>query len=79
MNRKLSLIGVAISLYLGIPGQVHASTKNQAVQIEGLGRVPRHIVLTCEQAVGDGGHESFYDAEWELFSDCVNHELHRKQ
>jgi len=79
MNRKPSIVGVVLSLCLALPGQVHASTTNQMVQIEGLGRVPKRIVLACEQAVGDGGQESFYDAEWELFSDCVNHELHRKQ
>ena len=49
------------------------------VKVDGIGQVPARIVLACEQATGDGGHESFFDAEWEYFSDCVNDELHRKR
>jgi hypothetical protein len=49
------------------------------VKVDGIGQVPAKIVLACEQATGEGGHESFFDAEWEYFSDCVNDELHRKR
>ena len=49
------------------------------VKIDGIGLVPAKIVMACEQATGDGGHESFFDADWDYFSDCVNDELHRKR
>jgi hypothetical protein len=78
MKHKHFLMAGTISLYLALPAQGHASTASKTVQIEGLGRVPRAIVLACEQAVGDGGHESFYDAEWDLFSDCINDNLRSK-
>ena len=47
------------------------------LNVEGIGRVPAKIVLACEQATGDGGQETFHDAEWDFFGDCVNDELHK--
>ena len=78
MNHKHFLMACAISIYLALPAEGYASTTSKTVQIEGLGRIPRDIVLACEQTVGDGGHESFYDAEWDSFSDCVNDNLRSK-
>lgn len=49
------------------------------VRIAGIGLVPARIAHACEQATGDGGHESFFDAEWHYFSDCVNNELYRER
>jgi hypothetical protein len=49
------------------------------VKVDGIGLVPAKIVMACEQATGDGGHEAFFDADWDYFSDCVNDELHRKR
>jgi hypothetical protein len=49
------------------------------VKVDGIGQVPAKIVLACEQATGDGGHESFFDADWDYFSDCVYDALHRKR
>jgi hypothetical protein len=49
------------------------------VRIDGIGLVPAKIVLACEQATGDGGHETFFDAEWDYFSDCVNDEVYRRR
>lgn len=77
MNHKHSFMLGAIALCLVPLAQVHASTTSKKVLIEGLGRVPQDIVLMCEKAVGDGGHESFHDVEWDLFTDCVNHNLRR--
>jgi len=51
----------------------------QVVRIDGIGLVPAKIVLACEQATGDGGHEVFFDAQWDYFSDCVNDELYRRR
>ena len=65
---------VASAALLG--GQARAQTM---VSVDGIGRVPAKIVLACEQATGDGGHESFYDAEWEFFSDCVHDELDKQR
>ena len=78
MNLRYILTLSAIALGLGMPTHGYAATTDKAVQIEGIGRVPQRIVLTCEQIVGDGGHETFYDADWDLFNDCVNDEIHRK-
>jgi hypothetical protein len=56
------------------------SARSEAmVRIAGIGLVPAKIVLACEQATGDGGHESFFDAEWDYFCDCVNDELYRRR
>jgi hypothetical protein len=49
------------------------------VRIDGIGLVPAKVVLACEQATGDGGHEAFFDAEWDYFSDCINDALYRKR
>jgi hypothetical protein len=78
MNHKHFLIAVTTSIHFYLPAQSHALTASNKVQIEGVGRVPRDIVLACEQVVGNGGHESFYDAEWDVFTDCINDNLRSK-
>jgi hypothetical protein len=49
------------------------------VRIDGIGLVPANVVLSCEQATGDGGHEAFFDADWDYFSDCINDELYGRR
>lgn len=63
-------------VYLAFSGQTVVET---FVSVKDLGRVPANIVLSCEQATGDGGHETFFDADWEFFSDCIHDELLRRK
>lgn len=49
------------------------------IKIDGIGPVPAKVVRACEQATGDGGHETFFDADWDYFSDCINDELYRRR
>lgn len=71
--RLAGLLLLAVSLL----GQ--GARSEAMVRVVGIGLVPAKIVLACEQAIGDGGHESFVDAEWDYFSDCVNDELFRRR
>lgn len=70
---------LAVSLLSAISVLWQRALSEQVVRIDGIGLVPAKIVLACEQATGDGGHEAFFDAEWDYFSDCVNDELYRRR
>lgn len=73
---RLGLAGLLLSAAI-MQGQ--GARSEAMVKIDGIGLVPAKIVLACEQATGDGGHEAFFDAEWDYFSDCVNDELYRRR
>ena len=70
-------------LFCAVIANVFASTSvvmagsSRMVFIDGLGKIPEYIVIKCEQSTGDGGHEFFFDAQWEMFSDCVHDGLIR--
>jgi len=49
------------------------------VYIDGLGEVPEKTVMACEQSVGDGGYEMFFEHQWEMFTDCVNAKSNRRK
>lgn len=78
MRRKAIFIAnlMAISTATILPGE--AKNKGKLVYIDGLGKVPQAVVISCEQGVGDGGHETFFDEDWEKFSDCVNENMRKK-
>lgn len=78
LPRRARLMTAAIIGALWIHAPI-AAKPQQNIFIDGIGRVPAKIVYSCEQSIGDGGHESFYDEEWEMFSDCVNSEMSRRQ
>jgi hypothetical protein len=73
---SLRLAGLLLSA-VSLIGQ--GARSEAMVRIVGIGLVPAKTVLACEQATGDGGRESFADAEWDYFSDCVNDELFRRR
>jgi hypothetical protein len=62
-------------LSLCLPPSASRADQSAVITIPDIGNVPSGIVLQCEKATGDGGHESFFDERWELFSDCVNTEM----
>lgn len=78
MDYSRRLIGARLAVLIVTLAGMQANGQTM-VRIDGIGLVPAKIVMACEQAIGDGGHEAFFDADWDYFSDCVNEELYRKR
>jgi hypothetical protein len=74
--RDLSGAGLLLALAATDGPQAMAE---KIVRIDGIGLVPARVVLACEQATGDGGQETFFDADWDYFSDCINDELYGRR
>jgi len=75
----LKFLGLFCVVNANVPAysMVVIAGSTRMVYINGLGKIPAYIVIACEQSTGDGGHESFFDAQWDYFSDCVHDELRR--
>ena len=71
-------LNAVFTIAIVFPSLVLAGTL-RLVYIDGLGKVPEQTVMACEQSVGDGGHEMFFDHQWEMFTDCVNADLNRSK
>ena len=77
--KQLQFLGLFCIVFASVfsSSLVAMAGSTRLIYINGLGKIPAYIVIACEQSTGDGGHESFFDAQWDYFSDCVHDELRR--